>query len=253
MLKTSISAAALALALSTGAAMAADLPSHKAPPPVYVAPPPPTWTGFYVGLNAGYTWSDSNSTYIASAPTFANAGLTPLGFQSLTTSPQAETASCEANNDGFIGGGQIGYNHQFGTPLLSVSKLISRASLISKKNSALAVHVSSRSTSGRRVYSSARPPRRASIISGRFAVGSVICHPHPLVYGTGGLAYGQVNVDHSIIAAESLGAAVYPAIAGSTSYSDTRVGWTAGGGSNGCSSRTGAPKPNIFIMTSAQS
>ncbi len=49
--------AALALALTMGSAIAADLPSYKAPPP-----PPPLWTGFYVGLNAGGTWSSSNST-----------------------------------------------------------------------------------------------------------------------------------------------------------------------------------------------
>ncbi len=40
-------------AASTMAAQAADLPTRKeAPPPVFV-PPPFTWTGFYVGLNAG--------------------------------------------------------------------------------------------------------------------------------------------------------------------------------------------------------
>ncbi len=46
-------------------ALAADLPTHKAPPapaPAYV-PPVFTWTGFYVGVNGGYgigSASDSN-------------------------------------------------------------------------------------------------------------------------------------------------------------------------------------------------
>ena len=64
--------AAAVLALASGPALAADLPSRKAPPPVaYVAPPPVfTWTGFYVGLNAGaaidntrYGWSPFSPDY----------------------------------------------------------------------------------------------------------------------------------------------------------------------------------------------
>jgi len=69
MIKSLTSAAAIALALSVGSAFAADLPSHKAPP--YIPPPPlMTWTGFYVGLNAGYTWSNSNNVFVTSAPIF---------------------------------------------------------------------------------------------------------------------------------------------------------------------------------------
>jgi outer membrane immunogenic protein len=49
------------------AASAADLP-RKAPP-VPVAPPP-TWTGYYVGVNAGGVWSNTDIDW----------SLNPVGF-----------------------------------------------------------------------------------------------------------------------------------------------------------------------------
>ena len=51
-----------AISLLAGSALAADLPTRKGPPiaPVYV-PPPFTWTGFYVGANAGGGWASRNN------------------------------------------------------------------------------------------------------------------------------------------------------------------------------------------------
>jgi outer membrane immunogenic protein len=49
-----------------------------------------SWTGFYIGGNAGYAWSD----------------------QTLTLSGAASSGSIKSNLNGFIGGGQIGYNWQ---------------------------------------------------------------------------------------------------------------------------------------------
>jgi outer membrane immunogenic protein len=71
-------------------AMSADLPAepYKAAPlivPVY------DWTGFYVGLNGGYSWGNSANTY------------TITGF--------APVASSTHMNGGVFGG-QIGYNWQ---------------------------------------------------------------------------------------------------------------------------------------------
>jgi hypothetical protein len=40
------------LSLSSAGAMAADL-AYKAPPPA----PPPSWTGFYIGVNGGASWA----------------------------------------------------------------------------------------------------------------------------------------------------------------------------------------------------
>lgn len=81
--------AALALPLVAAAsAQAADLPRRSyAPPPVAMAaytPPPFSWTGFYVGLNAGYGWGS-----------LGNVGNTTFGKPS-----------------GFVLGGTVGYNYQ---------------------------------------------------------------------------------------------------------------------------------------------
>ena len=71
--------------------------------PARATPPTPmTWTGFYVGANAGYAWGHSDTSLLHSAvgpPLFLSGTLAdPPGL----------------NPRGFIGGGQAGYNWQTG-------------------------------------------------------------------------------------------------------------------------------------------
>jgi outer membrane immunogenic protein len=80
-----------AMAISTAAASAADLPARTYSPP----PPPPlpifTWTGFYIGANIGGAWSNNRWTDTLLVTNFNN-----------------------TNSGVFIGGGQIGGNYQIG-------------------------------------------------------------------------------------------------------------------------------------------
>ncbi len=99
------SVAAIGL-VAAGAASAADLPSRKGPVVAPVYAPVFTWTGFYVGANAGYGFGNVN------AGTFALARTVSIG-----------------DIDGFVGGGQIGYNYQIGQIVLGVEADIQGADL----------------------------------------------------------------------------------------------------------------------------
>ena len=104
------SVAALGL-VAAGAASAADLPSRKGPiaAPVYV--PAFSWTGFYVGANAGYGWGNVNASSAWNGRTVS------IG-----------------DTDGFIGGGQIGYNYQMGQFVLGLEADLQGADLSSGNN-----------------------------------------------------------------------------------------------------------------------
>ena len=99
-MKTTLNIAAICAGMfAASAAFAADLPSSApAPAPVYAAPIF-TWTGFYAGVNAGYSWNNSDLR-VSHLPTQAAFGADPY--------------SRSIGNHGFIGGAQVGYNVQSG-------------------------------------------------------------------------------------------------------------------------------------------
>lgn len=102
-------AAALAATSLAGSAFAADLPSRKvAPAPVYAPVPIFTWTGFYVGLQAGAVWDKVSYTG-------DNGYLYSLLFPVATTTVWTGYNNGGSTKTGFVGGGHVGYNWQVGS------------------------------------------------------------------------------------------------------------------------------------------
>jgi outer membrane immunogenic protein len=213
------------IALTGSAALAADL---RAPPPVYL-PPPPTWTGLYVGINAGYTWSNNNTVDTDTVNVFSIGGLNGnIGGDVAALA----TGDVHVQTNGFIGGGQIGYNYQFANSwaswVVGIEADIQGVAGGSRTGSvaqsiAPGVFIPFNSSS---VITSTRDTGYLGTVRGR--LGFTIT-PTFLVYGTGGLAYGQTNSSTRVT--EQLGFNDTPNPFGTFgNLNNSRVGWTAGGG-----------------------
>src|SRR5262245_6855022 len=102
----------LATTVLGGAAQAADLPRKALPPP---APPLFTWTGFYIGAHVGAGWGTKEWH------DFADVDRSEID---LFPGPQGSY-----NVNGFLGGGQIGFNWQSGWWVFGIEADASGANL----------------------------------------------------------------------------------------------------------------------------
>jgi outer membrane immunogenic protein len=230
-----IAGSALAVSASVSAAQAADMPLKAQ------VPPPPAavdWTGWYVGLNAGGIWPNSAGvTHSAVAgPCFAGViGCSPGVPGNDIGSVLAGGSTFNTglgNGAGFIGGGQFGYNWQFnGRGVVGLETDIAWTS--QNRSGAFA---SSPAFPGFPAFADAY---NATISSHLDYLGTVrgrlgfLVAPSFLLYGTGGLAYGGVRsstIETALLVPAAACAGVACPGSGGGSFSDTRVGWTAGAG-----------------------
>lgn len=233
-MRTSVLLAALLFALPITSALAADLPAKKesVAAPLAVS----MWTGFHVGLNAGGTWSNS-SYQISSWPLVigpGNPGPNPSGNPHYSaTAILGIIGTNSTNSAGFIGGGQIGYDHQFGGAFIAGAEADIQGVA---ENTGGGSYWRNNSVLGANLYnhnylsgvSISKSLDYLGTLRGRIAY---LVSPALLIYGTGGLAYGGANLS---LNAAQLGYnhnVNYDTIGpGYTSISQTLVGWTAGGG-----------------------
>ena len=171
------------LTVFSGAALAADIarPVYKAPP-AGALPVAYDWTGFYVGGHVGYGWAEKDWRD-AFGLNVANKG------------------------NGFLGGGQVGFNYQIGQFVLGAEGDFSWTGI----------------NGGSNVVGIVPPPggtfntnvNWTSTLTGRLG----IAFDRWLVYGKGGVAWANDSF--------STNRYTLPATVG---VKETRIGWTVGAG-----------------------
>src|ERR1700688_2350188 len=203
--------AAVAVFGFASVASAADLPVKA---PAYKAPVvvPYNWTGFYIGGSAGYAWMNSTDEITVAPPTsLISSGSVP--------------SSVSLDPNGFIGGAQVGYNWQApGTMwVYGIEGDISWANL-DKTVSA----PGGPDTTGVRVITAQQKLDSLGTLRGRLGWTPA---DRVLLFVTGGLAVGHGSLSTALTrlppSAGCVGGANNCA---QGSVSDTKAGWTIGGG-----------------------
>jgi outer membrane immunogenic protein len=197
-----------ALAIGTTAASAADM-AVKAPPPL---PPPCIWCGFYVGGNAGWAWGGTSDD------------LVPGGTFLTTGTVQALPLSI-GSRSGFTGGGQIGYNWQFGAAVFGFEGDIN---FLDFKSKSVSVGIPNAT-----FFGSGAPPNVQTFTLGSENFFSTVrgrlgwAWDRSLFYVTGGVAFGD-GQRNSVIYTNSVPGVPYATFQNLGGVSN--VGWTAGVG-----------------------
>lgn len=170
MKKTLAAAVAVASLLAAAPAFAADLPQAyptKAPPPVVVVPAF-SWTDFYLGANAGYGWGTG------------------------------QTGISDLDPEGWLAGGQVGFNYQFGNNVVLGVEADIQGSDINDGT-----------------IDGAFDPRSKMDYFGTVRARLGYAFDNVLPYVTGGLAWGHNEIENRFDGITS---------------DNTHVGWTVGGG-----------------------
>jgi opacity protein-like surface antigen len=153
--------------------------------------------GIYIGGQIGYAWGAGN---------FNETLIDPVTGTLINTSVGGKP-------NGVIGGAHVGYNLQINQWVIGLEGTVDGTSL---SNTAVAFFPVA-------FRGSTLTAQTTADIQGSIRGRLGIAWDRVLIYGTGGVAFGGFNTDVSIAA---------PAVPffASRSFSNTRVGWTAGGG-----------------------
>lgn len=184
------------------------------------------WTGFYVGANAGYLWTAGNTVNNFGVPSYVNPLLLPDSGVIAASLGRLGTHHSSVSSNGFMGGGQIGYNALIldylviglDADLDAMTQSSGTADFISTvSNPGLGTQVANISVSKKLDY--------LGLIKGRLGY---LLNPSVLLYGAGAFAYGgaTLNTAYSITNSQPTLLSVYD----QASVHQVLGGWAAGGG-----------------------
>ncbi len=196
---TTLFAAAALLAGFAQSASAADLPIRKAPPPPL---PVFSWTGVYIGVHVGAGWGTKEWDQFINVPGVAVPGVAATPAFTLVTDSSHTV-------NGFLGGGQIGFNYQVGWAVWGAEFQISGADLKGRGNCGFIA-----------LWNCNTKVDTIATLAARFGV----TWNQTLIYVKGGGAYAHDKFDTNILGIN------VPGVIQPASLSDNRWGWMVGTG-----------------------
>jgi outer membrane immunogenic protein len=212
-------------------AMAADMaPVYKAPVPI----PAHTWTGLYVGVNAGANWGSNDDISHTGSPGPCDTGLAgclaPPNYSSVIAGASTFDARL-SDKTSFFGGGQIGYNYQLGTWVAGVESDIVGLGPKSRSGNFATTAQSAAFPAFPAAYTATVTSQLNYLGTLRGRLG-FLARPSFLLYGTAGLAYGegQSTTAETFNLIPGCGGVTVRSGGGNGTASQTRLGWTAGAG-----------------------
>jgi outer membrane immunogenic protein len=214
-------------------AFAADM-AVKGPP---VAPPVPVynWSGWYVGVNAGASLGDAE-TDIHDATTVTTTNVTTQVGTVVGSKTFGFGNHDQGQPNGFMGGGQIGYNWQY-SPLIVVGVEADIQGALERDSFTRTDNFSGSVAAGP-FPSFAEGSRTLDFHTQidwfgtvRARAGYVWGNGNVMSYLTGGLAYGEVKINGTSIASGTVSGA-FPGFSVTESFSQSHMntGWVAGYG-----------------------
>jgi outer membrane immunogenic protein len=163
------------------------------------------WSGFYIGANAGWAWTNDFDAKTTGTETFET--LIPGGFV---------PAGLSQDDNGFSGGAQAGYNWQTSANfLIGIEADINWADLKSSDSFTGASILGTQLTTSNEVELNALATLRARL---------GFTADRSLFYITGGVAFGDVDTHSEVNGVQA------PSLNWSGSQSDWNTGYSLGGG-----------------------
>lgn len=197
-----------ALSLVATSSFAADAIVEE--PVAVIAPDTFSWTGGYIGINAGYAGGKFKSNYVDTSPQI------PTLQKSDIIYPYELGGSWEDNANGFVGGVQAGYNWQFQNGFVLGAEADFQGSTLKSKISG---------SYANQFYSEdselSTKVQWWGTVRARLGYTPV---ERFLVYGTAGLAYGKIKTSYSFNYSDNVN------YSEGFSSSKTKAGWTVGAG-----------------------
>jgi outer membrane immunogenic protein len=207
---------------ATQVAAAADMPVKAAPVATQYS-----WTGYYFGANAGYGWGRNNVDYTGDGTNNAGNDVVSRTFDGVSSFASIQRSHTVNSNGGLIGL-QAGYNWQIAPAWVAGVEADIQGSGV-RGNTSTTGSLGSTLTAQEKL-------KWFGTLRGRIGY---LVNERLLVFGTGGLAYGQTDVNSTFNAGAGglivVGATTNITCVGSAvclygQDSKTPIGWAAGGG-----------------------